>query len=154
MRKLEKLFLTGCGYAILILTLFYIFAAATKLTATAIAPAQFFLILLFGFIISLAELMYNLLNVRKIFRCLIHYAVLLVAFCAIFIISGNISAGKASSVFVAVILFTMLYFAIWFTVHLVRKTISKADDALDNRMHSKKEKKTKYKPLYNDTDNK
>ena len=152
MRKLEKLFLTGCGYAILILTLFYTFAAVTKFTATAIAPAQFFLILLFGFIIALAELMYNLLNLKKVFRCLIHYAVLLVAFCVIFVISGNIAAGKASSVFVAVIIFTMLYFAIWFTVHLVRKTISAADDKLDRRLPKRKEEKNTYKPLYKDAD--
>ena len=150
MRKIEKLLLTGCSYSILILILFYAFAAISKLTAPAIAVPQFALILSFGFIIALAELMYNVLKLKKALKCLIHYAVLLVAFCLIFIISGNIASGKAAAIFVAIIVFTFLYFAIYFTVRLIRMTVSKADDYIDSKVPKKETKKQAYKPLYKD----
>ena len=83
MRRINKIFLTGCGYAILILSLFYIFAAVSQFVSQSIAPGQFVLILSFGFIISLAEFMYEELKVKRIYKCLIHYGVLLVAFSTI-----------------------------------------------------------------------
>ena len=152
MRRINKLFLTGCGYAILILTLFYAFAAVSNFVSRSIAPGQFALILLFGFIISLAEFMYGELKVKKVFKCLIHYAVLLVAFYVIFVISGNISAQRPSAVFGAIVIFTALYFAIYATVSLVRRTIDRADNALDKKSETKlkESKKNTYKSLYSD----
>ena len=158
MRKINKIFLTGCGYAVLILTLFYAFAAISKFTSQSIAPGQFALILTFGFVISFAELLYNELKLKKIYRCLIHYAVLLVAFCFIFIASGNISTQRPYAVFVAIILYTVSYFAVWTIVHFVRKAINHADDRLETKANDVKDKnkseKTKsgYKPLYLDED--
>lgn len=153
MRRINKLFLTGCGYAILILTLFYAFAAVSQFVSQAIAPGQFALILLFGFVISLAEFMYEELKVKKVFKCLIHYAVLLVAFYLIFVISGNISVQRPAAVFGAVVIFTALYFTVYAIVHLVRRAINGADDSLDKRSeikNSKTSKKNSYKSLYSD----
>lgn len=154
MRRINKIFLTGCGYAVLILSLFYAFAAISKFVSQSIAPQQFALILLFGFVISFAEFLYEELKVKKVYKCLIHYGVLLVAFCIIFVVSGNISAQKPSAVFVAIILYTILYFTIWVIVQFTRKAINKADDKLDAR-HRKIEKhekkannKSAYKPIY------
>ena len=157
MRRINKLFLTGCGYAILILTMFYIFAAVSQFVSQAIAPGQFALILVFGFIISLAELMYEELKLKKALKCIIHYCVLLVAFCLIFIISGNISAQRPSAVFGSVVIYTVLYFTVFAIVHLVRSAINKADDNLERRhaAHEKKSQKNKkgtYKSLYSDGD--
>ena len=156
MRRINKIFLTGCGYAILILSLFYIFAAVSQFVSQSIAPGQFVLILSFGFIISLAEFMYEELKVKRIYKCLIHYGVLLVAFCTIFIASGKISAQKPSAAFVAIILYTILYFTVWAIVHFVRKGIALADDKLDAKSTSKQNDKTTkkgtYKPLYGDGD--
>ena len=158
MRRINKIFLTGCGYAVLILSLFYAFAAISKFVSQAIAPGQFILIVSFGFIISLAEFMYEELNLKKTLKCLIHYAVLLVAFCLIFIVSGNISAQKPSAIFVAIILYTILYFVVWAIVHYVRKAIDCADDKLDAKKKTLKtdkkiNNKGKYKPLYGDGEN-
>ena len=148
MRKIERLLLTACGYSIFILTMFYVFAVLTNFTSPAIIPSQFALILLFGFIIALAEFLYNILKLKQALRCFIHYGILLLAFCIIFIISGNI-ASKPSAVFVAVIIFTMLYFTTWGTVKLVRKTVTKADDYLDRKETSKSPiRKNEYKSLY------
>lgn len=153
MRKIEKLFLTGCGYSLLILTLFYIFAAITKFINPAITPGQFALIVLFGFIISLAELLYSILKLKKVLKCFIHYAVLFVAFLVIFIISGNIASAKASGIFVAIIVYTFMYFSIYLIVNLIRKTINAADDKLDAKLPKEnKTKKAEYKPLYKSGD--
>ena len=153
MRRINKLFLTGCGYAILILTLFYAFAAVSQFVSQAIAPGQFALILLFGFVISFAEFMYEELKVKKVFKCLIHYAVLLVAFYLIFVISGNISVQRPAAIFGAVVIFTVLYFTVYAIVHLVRRAINVADDKLDKRSENKNNKASKkstYKSLYSD----
>ena len=149
MRRLNKLFLSGCGYTVLMLILFYLFAAVSNFTSTAIAPGQFILILTFGMIISTAELIYDCTRLKKVHKLLIHYFVLLVTFCVIFIASGNIAAQRPSAVFVAIILFTILYFAFTVLVHYARKAIKKADDKLDMKSSNKKiSKKESYKPLY------
>lgn len=153
MRRINKIFLTGCGYTILILSLFYAFAAISELISPAIAPQQFSLILTFGLLIALAEFMYEQLKIKKVFKCLIHYCVLLVAFCFIFIMSGNISKKGPSTVFVAVILYSVLYFVIWTIVHFTRKVINAMDDkyeARNKKVQATKEEKKPYKSLYSD----
>lgn len=154
MRRINKMFLMACGYTVLILTLFYAFAAISKFISPAIAPKQFALILAFGFIISLAEFMYDSLKLKTALKCIIHYCVLMVAFCFIFIISGNISAQKPSAVFVAIILYTFMYFVIWTIVHFVRKAINRMDDKLEEKTKTVNSiTKKGYKSLYSD-DNK
>ena len=150
MKRLEKTLLAGCGYTVLILTLFYAFAAISEFTSAAITLPRYLLIVSFGFIIALAELMYKSLNLKNWLRGLIHYGVLLTAFIAIFIVSGNIKSGRASAVFAAIVIFTMLYFAFWGVIHLVKKTIMIADERLDARSPKIKEAKTtkEYKSLY------
>ena len=151
MRRIHKMFLSGCGYAILILILFYAFAAMSGFNSQSIAFGQFALILTFGFIISLAEFMYEELKVKKLLKCLIHYGVLLMAFYVIFILSGNIAANRAGAVFVAVIIYTALYFILYVIVHFTRRAINRADDHLDRKTAQKSaaaNKKSTYKSLY------
>ena len=158
MRRINKIFLTGCGYTVLILLLFYAFAAISQFTSQAIAPGQFALILSFGFIISLAEFMYEELKLRRLYKCVIHYLLLLVAFCLIFIVSGNISSQRPAAIFVAIFIYTLLYFLVWTIVHYFRKAINYADDKLDAKATKRKPKsndkkgKEIYKPLYGDGD--
>ena len=151
MRRIHKLFLVGCGYTVLILSLFYAFAAISEFTSTAIAPGQFALILVSGLVIALAELMYEELKVKKAIKCIIHYAVLMIAFCLIFIISGKISAQKPAAVFIAIMLYTLLYFVIWTIAHFSRKAIDRMDDKLEKKNKAKQTKaKKEYKSLYRD----
>ena len=103
--------------------------------------------------------MYEELKLKRIYKCIIHYTVLLLAFCVIFIGSGNISAQRPAAVFVAIMLYTILYFVVWAIIHFARKAIDRADDKLDKRTKIKNaEKKDKikkeYKPLYGDGDKK
>ena len=155
MKKIQKMLLTGCGYTVLILALFYIFAGISKFTSQSIAPGQFALIALFGFIISLAEFAYDILSIKKIYKSILHYVVLLIAFCAIFIFAGNIKAQNPSVIFVAIVIYSVLYFAILAIASFAKKTVNKADKALDARLVKKNTKPSKpakstYKPLYKD----
>ena len=153
MRRLHKLFLVGCGYTVLILTLFYIYAAVSKFVLPAIAPGQYILILVSGLTISLAEFMYEQLRLKKVLKCIIHYCVLLVAFCLIFIISGKISVQRPAAIFIAVVIYTLMYFIVLAIVHFARKGIGALDDKLEAKDKAKKEKAKKgYKSLYGDGD--
>ena len=153
MRRIHKIFLTGCGYAVLILSMFYAFAAITQFTAPAIAPKEFTLILTFGFVIALAEFMYEQLKLKTVFKCLIHYGVLFVAFCLIFVVAGNIKSQKPSTIFTALILYTFMYFFTWTIIHFVRKAINCADDKLAAKTKPAANKTKKgYKSLYSDND--
>ena len=154
MRRIHKIFLTGCGYTVFILAMFYAFAAVSKFISPAIAPKQFALILTFGFVISLAEFMYEQLKLKTVYKCLIHYFVLLAAFCSIFIVSGNISTKKPASVFIAIMLYTFLYFAMFAIVRFSRKAINAMDDKLEAKNQKSKEcaQKKEYKSLYSDGD--
>ena len=154
MRRIHKIFLTGCGYTVFILAMFYAFAAVSKFISPAIAPKQFALILTFGFVIALAEFMYEQLKLKNVYKCLIHYFVLLAAFCSIFIVSGNISTKKPASVFIAIMLYTFLYFAMFAIVHFSRKAINAMDDKLEAKNQKSKESAQKigYKSLYSDGD--
>lgn len=154
MKRVEKTLIMGCAYTVLILTLFFIYAAVGGLVATAMEMGTFFLILLYGFIISVAEQIYSVLNFNKIVRCIIHYCILLSMFCLVFVLSGNISTGGSGAVFTAIAIFTILYFGIYLIVRFVRKFVSVADEKIDKRAKdgvkkSGKEKKP-YTPLYKD----
>lgn len=149
MRRIHKLFLVGCGYTVLILSLFHLYAAVSNFVSPAIAPGQFALILASGMVISLAEFMYEHLKIKKVLKCIIHYCVLLVAFCLIFIISGKISAQRSAAVFVAIMLYTFLYFFIYVIVHFARKGIDLMDNKLEAKSGAKEDKSKKnYKSLY------
>ena len=153
MRRLEKLFLSGCGYTVLILALFYLFAAISKFASPAILPKNFFLILAFGMIISCADTLYDVLNVKKVLKAIIHYFVLLIMFCVVFLISGNIAGDKSASIFIAIFVFTVLYFVLLLIVTLIKKTVNAADNIVEKKSKKgtdTKAKKSKeaYKPLY------
>ena len=154
MRRINKLFLTGCAYTVIILALFFIFAAISKVATAEISPRQFTLVLAFGMIISCAEFMYEALKIKKIYKCLIHYFVLMIAFYVVFIKFGKLSSQGPARVFVAIFLYTAFYFIVWTIVHFLKKGINKADDALDKKTANIPATKSKgaYKSLYSDSD--
>lgn len=132
MKDIERLFLFGAGYTTLILSIYYAFAAITTGTTT-VSVGRFFLILLFGFIIAGAEFAYKTFNFKRVLKCLVHYCILLLAFCLIFILGGFFEANSPSAVFAAVIIFTAFYFLLFAVVYFVRKGIARSDEALESR---------------------
>lgn len=155
MQRIKKMLYSATAYTVLFVSFFYIFALAANLESTSISVGRFFLIFAFSIICSTAELIYELLSFKKWIRVLIHYAILLLAFCIIFI-SGDFFTLKGwASVFVATVLFTALYFVFAGTFYLIRKTVDKADTALDRRIEarekaikSKDKKQETYTPRF------
>ena len=151
MKKIEETILKACGFSVLILLLFFAFAASTNYSSAFINFSTFAVIVGFGFLISLASLVLQIKKLNVIVRFLIHYTTLLIAFCAIFLSIGNIGSGSSSKVFVAIILFTIFY-VVLFGISYLFKCIS---DFLSKRINPKYGTKTKaeaqkeaYKSLY------
>ena len=156
MKKIEKTLLFGASYSVLIMTVFYLFALASGFTSTSVDAKTFFLCLGFGMLISVMEQVYKALSIGAVFKALIHYAVLLFAFCIIFVSIGGISETGGTSVFVSIVVFTFLYFSLYLLIHFLRRGINKCDTAIEKRQvkkqktSAKKDTKKPYTPLYKD----
>ena len=156
MKKIEGILLRGCGFAVAILALFYLFAVATSFVDPAISFPTFVLILAFGFIISLSTLIFEIKALKLPFKVLLHYAVLLVAFCAVFVHSGNLSSRGEAAIFAAVAIFTVLYAVIFAASYLIIRSVKAADKAIEAKTQrdkkkdekSDKEKPSTYQPRY------
>ena len=154
MKKIETILLRGCGFTILILTLFYLFAVATSFVDPEIGFPTFLLILTFGFIISLSTLIFEIKAMKLPFKILIHYATLLVAFSAVFVYSGNLATGGDAAIFTAVAIFTFLYALIFAISYFAARVVRVADKTLDSgnkaqkSKDAKKESSSTYQPRY------
>ena len=151
MKKIENLLLQAAGYTVIILFLFFIFAATGDFTKAAITFPQFATILCFGVTISVAGLIFKLDSIKKWIRILIHYAVLLAAFTVIFIITGNLVSGGTGTVFSAVVIFTFFYAIIAALVYFVGRFIKSADKKVDikaRRNTKPAAKKEEYTPRF------
>lgn len=156
MKKIEKLLLRGCGFTIAILMLFYIFANVNNRNNANIAFSTFLLILGFGLLISVATLIFEIKSLKLPFRIIIHYVVLLLSFCVVFISTGNIALDSSAKVFSAVIIFTVFYTLFFLVSWGVKKIVTLIDGKLDKHSNSKygkksaAESKKPYKKLYSD----
>ena len=155
MEKIKSIILNSTAYTVVILILFYLYALIGNLTHPAITFGTFLIILVFGFIISLANMIFSIKKLHYMLKLLIHYAALLVAFIFVFIIAGKLSLSGIASVFSAIIIFTFLYaviYAISYGVKSALNSVSKPKNGTKNKAVS--DKKSTYKPLYGDSDKK
>ena len=151
MKKIESLLFHSTAYTVLILLMFYLFGVASDFTDAYISFPTFMTILGFGVIISLAGMIFGIKKIHMALRTLIHYAVLLIAFCVIFISAGNISSGGQGAIFISVAIFTVFYFIIFAISLIIITAVRKADANIDRKIEAeakKKQNKKKYKPLY------
>jgi len=152
MKRLENFVLKACSYTVLIVTLFFLFTLITNFTEAAIKIGTFMLILLFGFIISLADLFFGIEKIGKAFKVLIHYGALLVTFIVVFVVFGNISGGGAGAVISAIFIFTALYAVIFPIIYFTKKGLSSADKKIDGKMPKKTKQKQPYRSIYGKDD--
>lgn len=150
MKKLQSTLLAGSAYTVFILVIFYFFAIIGQLTLPAITFPTFLVILVFGMVISFSENIFYIKALKFPFKVMIHYALLLIAFCSIFIFSGNLKSEGPGAIFVAVVIFSFLYAIMFISVHFIRKWIGKVDRKIENFNQKKanKDKKPEYKSLY------
>lgn len=108
MKIFKKFFLNACMYSVLILTLFYAFAAVSEMSEAVMTVDKYFTILGFGAVISASVLIFDT-KINFFLKYAINYAVLLTAFSVIFLTSSGSSENAVARVFVAVVLFTIIY---------------------------------------------
>ena len=157
MRRIEKLLLFGCGYTVLLLTILYLFFNIVGFEQRSIGFGRFMLVLGFGMIISLAGTVFEMLQLKTVYRCLIHYALLLSAFSIIFIAGDFFNITGPASVFIAIVCFTLLYFVIWLLTDLIKRAVDVADNKIEKKIGkatntkdtgNKKNNKSTYQPIY------
>ncbi len=153
MRNIEKILFHGSAYTLLLLTIYYVFSSFNTPSPT-VSLTRFLLIALFGFIIAAAEFVYSMTELKKWLRYLIHYAILLVAFCVIFLTGGFIENRGPATIFALIIIFTAFYFAILGLALLIRRSVKRADDKLDRTVEKREQKakakkeENQYKPRF------
>ena len=148
MRKIEKILLYASAFAVIIGALFYAFAKISGITEARIGFLQFFTIIMFGLIISIVNMIFDVKFIHVFLRFFIHYATLLTAFAIIFIANGNINSEGPAAIFSAIVIFTFLYAIIFTIVFFVKKGISKLDDKLEKSAKSNPPTHESYKPRF------
>ena len=115
----RKILVSTCVVCTLISVFFYLVAAIVNgeddtLLDPAINLRQFLLILLFSLLVALANRLLTVRGLHIVLRILIHYATLLATFFIVFIAAGKLKISGPASVFLSVMIFTVLY-AVCFT---------------------------------------
>lgn len=151
MKKIENIIKSACVLTVLILTAFYLFAIATGYSTPLIDFGTFVLILMFGIIISAANLILGISSLKLAVRIAIHYLTLLVAFTVIFAVNGNLGGGNVGAVTAAIIVFSFLYAVMFPACYFAIKHIRAADQKLDGKVSARtsaKQDESKKKPKY------
>ena len=144
MKKIEKILLGGCAYAIVISLIFFLFALISNLTDAKIGIANFFIILFFGMLISVAGFILENASFNKFLRFLLHYFSLFFAFAVVFILNGEISKKGAAAIFSAIVVFTFFYGLIFAVSFPVKKLVRKLEEIYPEKPVEPKNKPTDY----------
>lgn len=152
MKKLENLLLKACGYTIITMALFYLVALIGEFTKAAIDFQTFALIFLFGIVIATAGLILEIRSMRLVFRIILHYFVLLIAFFFVFLFAGKLGTAGTSVIFSAIVVFTFLYALIFTITYLIKRAVNGADSLISAKTGNKKNEKKPYTPLYKTKD--
>lgn len=110
----RKILVSTCVICTVISVFFFFFAAIVNeveslFSETAITFRQFLLILLFSFLVALANRLLSVQRLHIALRITVHYATLLAAFLVVFIRAGNLKITGSASLFLSVMIFTVLY---------------------------------------------
>ena len=110
LKKVKEILLNTCAFSTLISLVFCVFIKATNtLSMPAMLVSQYLVILLFGFFIACANLLFTIKSLPKALVYLIHYLTLLISFYIIFVLISKAKFPTASQLFVAFVLFFGLY---------------------------------------------
>ena len=142
MKKFESVVLAGCAYAVTIVALFFAFAAISNFTEARMGAGQFFIILLFGQIISVAGYILKNANWHIALRYTLHYLTLFLAFAVIFIFNGKINANGGAAIFSAAVIFTFLYVVTFLIILAVRKSLTAVEKKFPNKAADNNSKKS------------
>ena len=142
MKKIESFFLSACAYTVAIIAIFLLFTSATKFSAE-LTAGRFFIILLFGHIITAAGYILRNKAWHALIRYPLHYLILFLAFSVIFIVNGNIKSEGGSAIFSAAIIFTFFYALAFLIAFAVKKSTSSIEKKSSAKNKSQAPQSTK-----------
>ena len=143
-KKIKHLFLNACAFGTLISLAFCFFIMAThSLSNPAMTISQYLIILLFGFFIACANLLFTIKSIPKALVYMIHYLALLISFYVIFVLISEAKFPTMGQLFIGFVLFSLIYALVFFFVWLIRRLVL-------NRIDLSNENKNieNYTPLY------
>ena len=126
MKQLEKFISHACIYTVLLSLIWCSFSSMVKMSG--ISLSSYLLILSFSLILSSAEYIFSLDGLHKVLQYVLHYTVLCIAFNVIFVALRKSDPDyefKASMIFAAIFLFSVIYgvfFSLLFLINKAAKT--------------------------------
>lgn len=148
MKRIESFLLKSCAYTVIVTLLLYIALLSLGVTDQGIPVLKFLLLFGYGVLIAAAEVLYNGLKIRKLFRIFIHYGLLLIGFIAVYSLSGITASITPMRVFVIIVLFTLLYCLVLGAVKLIAHLVKKADHAIESMPKTTEEPKPEYRSRF------
>ena len=144
---IRKILTSTCVVCTVISVFFYFIAAVVNETESlfdesAVTFRQFLLILLFSFLIALANRLLSVSRLHILLRVAIHYVTLLAAFLVVFIRAGKLKIEGSSAVFLSIMVFTVLYVAFFLIAYFTLRFLGALPEA------KKKEEKTEYRSRF------
>ena len=147
MSNKEKFIYHSATYTVVISILFFLFARIMKIDELSISFLRYFTIFAFSLVLSGSEFIFSINKLSGVFKHIIHYVTLCIAFFVIFLTVQNSSGEyqfRISTIFAAVIIFSVFYLVITILYLFVFKARKNKPIAT-----TKKEKKdTSYKPRF------
>ncbi len=121
MKTTKNILLAGCAYAVVIISIFFAFAAISDFTEAKLNAGRFFLMLFFGQVVACAGYILRTANWHAAIRYPLHYITLFLAFYIIFILALNSEKRNGAAMLIAVVIYTFFYILIMLLEFLLKK---------------------------------
>ncbi len=130
MKNLKKMLFDGTMLTVVIMIIYYLIAnivvgATEGAGAVTVTFGRFMLIFLFGMLISLANLLYRILEVNLALKIILHYALTLAGFSLVFLVGQSTEGHNVGAwIFSRIIIFTAFYFLFIGIFYLARHLLA------------------------------
>ena len=130
MRRLEKFLLKGTAYTVGIMLVFFLLSLAFELEVY-LGFVNYLTCILIGFAINAANLVFSIPKLQIWFKVPIHYAALIALYIPFLYISIPDFMQRESSIFVAIMIYTIFYAVLVAIIYGIKKLVSKIDDKIE-----------------------
>lgn len=129
MKLTEKFLYHACAYTTVITAIFYLCAKAFSMSEINLGFGRFFLIFAFSTVLSAAELIFNVKNLKPLIKYAIHFTSIFAIFLVAFVIIKKQSGAvfTFTSFLTALFIYAVLYVIIFGFIKLCKATSNKID---------------------------
>jgi hypothetical protein len=148
MKSIKSFIFEGCAYTVILCFFLYFFLAITGVGASGVPFLKFLLVFAYGFLIPLAGIIRNAFKANPIPSFILHYAILLAGFIAVYMLNASSSAALAGNVFVAIFIFSFIYAAYYGIKTVIRHIRGKQTKPRKKAKKENKPKEDTYTPRF------